>query len=81
MPIHAEERGSATYVGGGRYTCHDRSAECAIVKQNNRRIDEYEIRERQQRDRPYVNPDPTFSSGSDRWYQPSGSKQKKERSK
>lgn len=48
------------YVGGGRYTCHDSSAACAIIKQNNRVISHME---REAARRPYyVNPDPTFST-------------------
>lgn len=33
-----DDRSELTYVGGGRYTCHDKTAGCAIIKENNRRI-------------------------------------------
>jgi hypothetical protein len=64
----AQAESKARYVGGGRYQCHDRSAECAMVKQNNRRItqDEIDARER----KPYRNPDPSFGSHERQWSPP-----------
>lgn len=50
---------TTTYVGGGRYLCHDKTPECAAVKQNNRHIIQGEIDARQRE--PYRSPDPTFS--------------------
>lgn len=37
------ERSKPNYVGGGRYTCHDKTAGCAIIKDNNRRITQEKI--------------------------------------
>lgn len=48
-----------TYVGGGRYTCYEKTTGCAIVNENNRRITKEEIEAN--RPEPYHNPDPTFS--------------------
>ena len=40
------ERSKPNYVGGGRYTCHDKTAGCAIIKDNNRRITQENIERR-----------------------------------
>ncbi|NGM87665.1 hypothetical protein G5B35_10150 [Parapusillimonas sp. SGNA-6] len=40
----AHERSAPEYVDGGRYACNKDSDGCAIIKQNNRRIIEWEIR-------------------------------------
>ena len=45
-----------TYVGGGRYTCHDKSAACAIVKQNNKMLSERQHAERRAKRRQTYRP-------------------------
>jgi hypothetical protein len=37
------KRSEPHYVGGGRYTCHDKTVGCALIKQNNRRITQEQI--------------------------------------
>jgi len=43
-------RSEPNYVGGGRYTCYEKTVGCAVIKQNNRRITQEEI-ERRDRNR------------------------------
>jgi len=57
LPVYAD--GGARYVGGGRFVCHDNSASCAMVKQNNKILSRIEREAR--KPAPYVAPDPTFS--------------------
>ena len=61
-------KSKATYVGGGRYVCHDNTAECAMVKQNNRILSKMEREAR--KPKPYVAPDPTFSGRGQRYSAP-----------
>jgi hypothetical protein len=63
--VCASAAADVRYVGGGRYLCNDKSAACAIVKQNNQAQTEREIEAR--RTHPYVNPDPTFSAPREYW--------------
>lgn len=65
-PANAEKPNLSkpNYVGGGRYTCYEKTAECALIKQNNRRITQEEI-ERRDRKR-----DSRFSARGERSTKP-----------
>lgn len=40
---HSSSQDKPVYVGNGRYTCHDSSANCARIQQNNRRQTQRQI--------------------------------------
>jgi len=48
-PSQGHERSKPNYVGGGRYTCHEDTAGCAIIKQNNRQLTERDIEKARER--------------------------------